>query len=319
MKAVSVGKAIITARAGNKEAFCSIEVKKKDIGETPEEPVKVLSITITAQPNRLVYKAGEYFNPTGLKVAANYSDGTTKEIIDYTIESANKELSITDTEITIRYMQDENSFTVMIPIQVTEESSGNVVIDELKLKDTYGTIEGTKITVVLPVDSEVDFSAEDITIQGSDPDIRIQNVWFDNADNTRKLLAVTPEDTAGTEYTLNISIAENEEEYKTAQWNVVESAVSRLDYKDILTDIFTDKNSDAITQEEIAEKLASAVSQIPAAEWAEITVSVEDIHISDYTPPTDGDADAPEGYEGSFAFAIHITDGAHTIDTDLDI
>ena len=315
--AVSVGEATITARAGNCEASCSVEVKKKATGETPENPAKVVSIAVTAQPDLIVYKAGEYFDPTGLKVAANYSDGTTEEITDYTIEPDNRALTLLDTEITIRYTQDENTFTVVVPIQVIEEISDDIVIDDLKVNDAYGKIDGNTITVVLPVGSELEVTLENITIQSSNENAKIQNLRFDNTENIWKFSVGTSDDTVGTEYMLNISVAEDEEAYKAAQWNAVESAVERFDYNKLVADIFTDGNNGAIEQDEIAEKLAMIISQMSIAQWADISVSASDIHISEYTLPIAGDADIPEGCEGTFAFKLSIASETNAIDTDV--
>ena len=315
--AVSVGEATITARAGNCEASCSVEVKKKATGETPENPAKVVSIAVTAQPDLIVYKAGEHFDPTGLKVAANYSDGTTEEITDYTIEPDNRALTLLDTEVIIRYTQDENTFTVVVPIQVIEEISDDIVIDDLKVNDAYGKIDGNTITVVLPVGSELEVTLENITIQSSKENAKIQNLRFDNTESIWKFSVGTSDDTVGTEYMLNISVAENEEAYKAAQWNAVESAVERFDYNDHVAGIFTDGNNGAIEQDEIAEKLAMIISQMPIAQWADISVSASDIHISEYTLPIAGDADIPEGCEGTFAFKLSIASEANAIDTDV--
>lgn len=49
----------------------------------PITVVRVEKIQITKAPNKVIYKVGESFDPTGMVVKATFSDGTTEEIINY--------------------------------------------------------------------------------------------------------------------------------------------------------------------------------------------------------------------------------------------
>ena len=63
------------------------------------------SIFITNPPDNTDYYAEDFFDPTGMVVKAYYSDGSSKEITDYTYEPAG-ELSESDETITVSYTED---------------------------------------------------------------------------------------------------------------------------------------------------------------------------------------------------------------------
>lgn len=77
------------------------------------------TISITSNPTKTTYKEGENFDKTGLKVVANYSDGTSLEIIDYSIVDG-QDLKLGQTSVTISYSEGNITKTVTIPITVEE-------------------------------------------------------------------------------------------------------------------------------------------------------------------------------------------------------
>ena len=60
----------------------------------------VTSIDKTADPEKLSYVEGQTFDPTGLKIVATWSDGTTEILEDYTV-SIDRPLETTDTTVTV--------------------------------------------------------------------------------------------------------------------------------------------------------------------------------------------------------------------------
>ncbi|MBQ1186701.1 MAG: bacterial Ig-like domain-containing protein, partial [Clostridia bacterium] len=56
------------------------------IVQTEQKPIILVSIEITAKPNKLSYCEGEEFDPTGMIVTAYYDNNTNLEIANYTIE-----------------------------------------------------------------------------------------------------------------------------------------------------------------------------------------------------------------------------------------
>lgn len=69
--------------------------------ETPPAPT-LTGISITTAPDKVDYDEGDLFDPTGMVVTAEYDDGSTEEVTDYTYSPVIA-LTTTDTEITIIY------------------------------------------------------------------------------------------------------------------------------------------------------------------------------------------------------------------------
>ena len=76
------------------------------------------SITLTGQPSRTDYKVGEPFSRDGLAVQANYTNGATKAVEDYTI-SPSGPLPFGTDHVTVSYMEDGVTATQRINITVT--------------------------------------------------------------------------------------------------------------------------------------------------------------------------------------------------------
>lgn len=68
------------------------------VGNTPN----LVSITVSTPPTKVIYKAGEYFDPSGMVVTATFDNGTTKNISGYTY-SPTRTLQQDDSVITISY------------------------------------------------------------------------------------------------------------------------------------------------------------------------------------------------------------------------
>lgn len=102
-----------TVTIGNKEIGINISDK--------QEEKLLTSIEITNLPTKTTYTEGEKFNTAGMKVTAKYSDGTSKEITNYTF-SPNATLKTTDKEIIISYTEGEVTKTVSQSITVSKKS-----------------------------------------------------------------------------------------------------------------------------------------------------------------------------------------------------
>ena len=92
----------------------------KEITIKKEEPVevKLSSIKIVKEPTKTTYIEGENFDPTGMEVEAQYSDGTSKKIVNYTY-TPNGGLEETDTKVIISYTEGGITKTVEQHIEVT--------------------------------------------------------------------------------------------------------------------------------------------------------------------------------------------------------
>lgn len=68
------------------------------VGNTPN----LMSIAVSTPPTKVIYKAGEYFDPSGMVVTATFDNGTTKNVSGYTY-SPTRTLQQGDSVITISY------------------------------------------------------------------------------------------------------------------------------------------------------------------------------------------------------------------------
>lgn len=84
---------------------------------------KTLSeISVSNRPNKTSYIAGESFDPSGMKIIAKYSDGSTETVEDYTY-SPSGALKVTDTQVVITYKG--KTTNVSITVQATTTNPGN--------------------------------------------------------------------------------------------------------------------------------------------------------------------------------------------------
>ena len=79
-------------------------------------PKTLVSITVTAQPAKTEYSAGQSFDPAGMTVIAAYSDGSTAEIIDYTV--APEKLAEGDKSVIVSYTEDSVTKTATVAVTV---------------------------------------------------------------------------------------------------------------------------------------------------------------------------------------------------------
>ena len=146
-KNLKVGQNSVTIRytEGEKtvETTHTIAVKAKE----PEVEKTLSKIEITTPPTKTAYTEGEKFDKAGMKVTATYSDGTTKEVTDYTYTPAG-ELKTTDTAITVSYKEGEKTVETTHTIAVkakepeVEKTLSKIEITTAPTKTTY--TEGEK-------------------------------------------------------------------------------------------------------------------------------------------------------------------------------
>ena len=92
-----------------------------DEGEDPKPTtVTLTNVKVTKSPTKTSYTEGEKFDKTGMVVTAEYSNGTSKDIVNYTY-SPSGELKKTDKEITISYTEDSVTKTAVQNITVVEK------------------------------------------------------------------------------------------------------------------------------------------------------------------------------------------------------
>lgn len=105
----------------------SINITQKQTEPEPETPTVTLSkIEISRAPNKVDYTEGEKFSSAGLQINAVYSDGTKKEITNYTY-SPNAELKTENKLITFSYEENgvTKSTTQAITVKAKQSNNNN--------------------------------------------------------------------------------------------------------------------------------------------------------------------------------------------------
>lgn len=119
---------IDTMESGN-NSMVALEPKtvKVTIGEEQEpQEIKILSkIEISKKPNKIEYNVGDKFDKNGMKIIAIYTDGSSKEVTNYTYNPSGN-LKATDKRITISYTEGNITKTKTIEIKVNEIGNGSI-------------------------------------------------------------------------------------------------------------------------------------------------------------------------------------------------
>lgn len=107
---------------------------------------------ITTPPDKVDYKVGEKFDPTGMKVTLTDINGITK-VVPYVDFAANnlsvptdKELTLSDTKVTVTYEKGITRLTDDQPITVREESVEKVTVRFLS--GSHGNLIGNTVITV---------------------------------------------------------------------------------------------------------------------------------------------------------------------------
>lgn len=134
-------------------------------------PNPLIEIAITNPPSKTEYIVGQNFDKTGMIVAGIYQDGSTKQIIDYSIENGTN-LSEGQTSVTITY----NGMSTTQNITVEEKNVVGISIIKLPTKTQYIQNEEEldltggllKVTYNDNSTEELNLNSELITVNGFD-------------------------------------------------------------------------------------------------------------------------------------------------------
>ena len=99
-------------------------------------PIKLCSIQVAIQPDKLTYKNGQNFNPTGMMVTATYSNDETKEITGYTITNGDN-LKAGQKSVEISYTEEGVT-------QITTQAINVNTQLEIEFNKYYERIDGGK-------------------------------------------------------------------------------------------------------------------------------------------------------------------------------
>lgn len=142
-------------------------------GTTPS--VTLTGISVTTSPERTSYMEGEAFDPTGMVVTASYSNGSTKNITDYTC-SPDGQLAVSNDEITVTYQ----GKTATVSITVIPESSTVTAIEVTKnptkthyFDDQELNLTGMVVSAVYNNEVKIPLSAGDYEYEESDGTVTV--------------------------------------------------------------------------------------------------------------------------------------------------
>lgn len=99
--------------------------------------VECIGISISTAPTKTQYYIGDTFSPTGMIVAATYTDGTVKAVTNYTYST--DALIAGTTTVQISYVENGTTFTANVPIAVVAKYTGiSVTTNPTKTSYTEG-------------------------------------------------------------------------------------------------------------------------------------------------------------------------------------
>lgn len=173
--------------------------------ETPKsEKVTLTSIDVTSYPTKRLYITGEVFDPTGMTVKANYSDGSSKELKsgEY-VCSPSAKLTENNTKITVSYTDSGIKKETEIPIQI-----GYAI--EIK--------ESVNGTVKCNADRAVSKSAVALTVTPASDEYELENLLYMYTESS------------GEEVVRNLGISADKTEYKfdMPNYNIIVKATFKL-------------------------------------------------------------------------------------------
>ena len=99
---------------------------------TVNVPVTVIAkctgITVTTQPTKTSYTEGEVFNPAGMVVTANYNNGTSKQVTNYTYPTS--ALGVGTTSVMLTYTENGVIVTTAVSISVNAAFDAATVLQD---------------------------------------------------------------------------------------------------------------------------------------------------------------------------------------------
>lgn len=198
----------VTISYGGKSVNQAIEVKANPLVE----------IKVAKAPNKIKYVVGQDFDKEGMVIEGTYTNGTTHEILDYTIENGTK-LAKDQSFVTIKY----EGKTTTQPITVEEKNITGISISKKPQKTQYIqnkeelNLAGgmLKITYNDNSSEEIELTSEQIKVSG-----------FDNTKVGKNTITITYQEK---ETTLDLEIVQ-EDIAISSNFDKVNSEINSIKY-----------------------------------------------------------------------------------------
>ena len=156
-------------------------IKAYTTSEEVAEEVTLTDIYVETQPTKTAYIEGENFDKSGMKVMARYSDGSTKEVTNYTIVGG-ENLTTDVTSVTIQYTED--GITKTTTQAITVKANGEPTEPEEPSNDPVPSDFSNAKSII--TESKIYFNSKDLTQSSSEITIKIFGIKIGDETNTYK-------------------------------------------------------------------------------------------------------------------------------------
>ena len=211
------------------------------------EVVELSSITLTQKPHKLSYRCGETFDPSGMIITANYSNGKEKVVKDYTISQVGPftaaDFAAGDTKtIYVNYSENGSIGTVYFTVNLIYPDSLKIMAPPSKTEYNVGeSFDPTGMIVIVKYSdgseyetnaytfSSKPFEKDDdhITLYYSDPGLDSKRVEADQAVTVNQTAAMSIHMStgslnlvAGDTYVLTATVYPTDADYDPIKWEV---------------------------------------------------------------------------------------------------
>lgn len=174
-----VGAYYTSTDAGVEQINGSCDSLKLTVTEEDLEEKTLEGIEVSEEPAKTTYTEGEKFDKTGMKITAKYSDGSSKEVTDYTYTPEGNLLE-SDSKITITYTEGNITKTTEQEITVNKENDSN------QTKDDQNDNNKDNTNIKSDEDNQNDNNKDNANIK-SDVDNKNDNNNTQTTNNTDKL------------------------------------------------------------------------------------------------------------------------------------
>lgn len=130
--------------------------------DAPAWGVAISSITVTQNPEKTTYYVNEEFDPDGLVITANYSDGSSSYISEYSISKPDMGAAGTKT-VTVNYLGKTASFYITVNAIPQGVSLNSINVTQNPLKTSYYVNEAFNSAGLAVMASYSDGSSRHIT------------------------------------------------------------------------------------------------------------------------------------------------------------
>lgn len=130
---------ILSAKSADEVYAYLFEALEKFLAVEVKDVEDIVGIVVTSLPRKTSYSVGDTFDPTGLSVALEYSNGEKVSTTSYDIEPPDMSIAQENAPVVISYLSFSTSFYINI---YENHHTGKAVLNIYATNDIHGQIEG---------------------------------------------------------------------------------------------------------------------------------------------------------------------------------